>query len=139
MTLSESVLAQRSARVLLAEDDREMRTLLARILRRANIELVEATNGEDALARIYEADHAARPHPFDLVIADIRMPGCSGLDLLARLRERDWKTPVILITGFGNPETHAEAKRLGAYAIFDKPFDFDDLKNAMLNATPLEH
>ena len=64
------------------------------------------------------------------------MPGCSGLDLLACLRHFDWNTPVILITAFGNAETHDQARRLGAFAVFDKPFDLADLETAVLNASP---
>jgi FixJ family two-component response regulator len=56
------------------------------------------------------------------------MHGVTGLDVLAGLRETDWATPVILLTAFGDAELHAEAHRLGALAVFDKPFDFRDLR-----------
>ena len=140
MSLGEAVLQQRRLRILLAEDDFEMRRLLARVLRHAGVDLVEAASGDEALDRIadqlLEHDVAKDLAAFDLVIADIRMPGCTGLDLLACLRHFDWNTPVILITAFGNAETHAQAKRLGAFAVFDKPFDLADLATAVLNAGP---
>ncbi len=67
--------------------------------------------------------------PVDVVVSDIRMPGASGLDLLAGLRRDDWTTPVVLITAFGDPGgRHAEAYRLGADAVLDKPLDVDDLR-----------
>jgi DNA-binding NtrC family response regulator len=66
-----------------------------------------------------------------LIISDVRMPGVSGLDVLATLRREDWSTPVILMTAFGDLETRAEARRLGAKALFDKPFDVDDLRTAV--------
>jgi CheY-like chemotaxis protein len=125
-------------RVLLAEDDFEMRRLLSRTLSHAGFDLVEAASGDEALDRL--ADQLLdEMDAFDLVIADIRMPGCTGLDLLACLRHFDWNTPVILITAFGNAATHDEARRLGAFAVFDKPFDLDDLETAVLCASPPVH
>jgi DNA-binding NtrC family response regulator len=132
------VSTKQHARILLAEDDFEMRRLLARALSHAGFELVQAASGDEALDKLADQllDEA---EAFDLVIADIRMPGCTGLDLLACLRHFDWNTPVILITAFGNVETHDEAKRLGAFAVFDKPFDLEDLETAVLNAAPPIH
>lgn len=135
MTLSQAVASQRHGRVLLAEDDAEMRPLLSLTLTRAGFELVLASSGDEALDRI--ADQLLEDaEAFDLVIADIRMPGCTGLDLLSCLRHFDWHTPVILITAFGSSETHDEALRLGAFAVFDKPFDLEDLESAVLDAAP---
>lgn len=66
------------------------------------------------------------------------MPGKSGLEVLAGLRQSDWSTPVILITAFGDEWTHAEAQRLGATSI-DKPFDLHDLRLLAREATtPIE-
>jgi CheY-like chemotaxis protein len=135
MTLSEALVRLRHPRLLLAEDDVEMRALLVRHLRQAGFEVTPVASGDEALDQL--ADAILSEQHFELVIADIRMPGCSGLHLLAGVRKRDWHMPVILITAFGNSDTHHEARRLGAYAVFDKPFDFDDLKTAALNAAPL--
>lgn len=52
----------------------------------------------------------------------------SGLDVLAELRRQDTTTPVILITAFGDPDTHLEAHRLGAVLVLSKPFEMDDLR-----------
>jgi len=122
------------ARILLAEDDVEMRRLLAATLRRDGYEVIEAADGIELrrLVELHLLDN--REHPaVDLVITDIRMPGQSGLRVLAGLRSEDWATPVLLITAFGDEATHAEAKRMGAAAVFDKPFDLDDLRTAVLN------
>jgi DNA-binding NtrC family response regulator len=70
--------------------------------------------------------------PMDLVISDERMPGMAGLEVLDALRRAGWPTPFILITGFGDQATHASARRLGASAVFDKPFDLDDLRKTVL-------
>ncbi|MEY4577462.1 MAG: hypothetical protein RL701_2165 [Pseudomonadota bacterium] len=131
--MSDASMAEvRSIRVLLAEDDHEMRRLLVGTLRRAHCEVTEARTGlqlSEQLAR--RREHT--PPGFDLVISDIRMPGRSGLEALLLLRREDHTTPVILITGFGDPEVHAEAYRLGALAVFNKPFDLDDLHTLVVS------
>jgi DNA-binding NtrC family response regulator len=63
----------------------------------------------------------------DLVISDIRMPGLSGLEILEGLSKREDFPPFVLITAFGDAATHAAAEQNGALALFDKPFDIDDL------------
>lgn len=114
-------------RVLLAEDDHEMLRLLAITLRREHCEVIEARNGEQLSEQI-ALTHISDPPTVDVIISDIRMPGRSGLDVLAVLRCSEHATPVILITAFGDAETHAQAHRLGALAVFNKPFDLDDLR-----------
>ena len=127
------VLASRP-RVVLAEDDLELRGLLASTLRRDGFEVVEATDGPDLLRVIGEEILRAQDGPgVDLVVSDIRMPGLSGLNVLAGLRRADWSTPVLLITGFGDHQTHAEARRLGAAAVLDKPFDLDVFRSTVLD------
>jgi DNA-binding NtrC family response regulator len=116
----------RVARVIVAEDDEEMRKLLAWSLRREGYEIVEADDGLQLLARIMSAHRDGVP--VDLVISDVRMPGFTGLDVLERLQRSGHREPFILITGFGDRYTHAEADRLGAWAVLDKPFDFDHLR-----------
>ncbi|HEV8325337.1 MAG TPA: response regulator [Myxococcota bacterium] len=107
-------------RVLVAEDDHEMRSLLVATLRRDGCVVEEAVDGADLLARLSAG--------FDLVISDVRMPGLTGLEVLARLRRAGGSTPFILITAFGDADLHAEARRVGTATVFDKPFDLDDLR-----------
>lgn len=121
-------------RIVLAEDDAEMRALLVTALLQDEYEVIEVRDGAELLR--YLASECLRTltgPPIDLVISDLRMPGRSGLEVLARLRYSDWATPFILTTAFGDPETHAEARRLGAAAVFDKPFDIDDLRTVVCN------
>jgi CheY-like chemotaxis protein len=111
-------------RILLAEDHGETRALLASTLRALGYEVVEAASGYELLGAISEAWLRPLPTRFpDLVITDIRMPGPSGLRVIEGLRKSYWSIPVIVITAFGDAETHAEAHRLGAHAVIDKPFD----------------
>jgi len=61
----------------------------------------------------------------------VRMPGSSGLQALAQIGNARKRPPFIFITAFGSADVHAEAKQLGALAILDKPFDFDDLRECI--------
>jgi two-component system response regulator (stage 0 sporulation protein F) len=65
------------------------------------------------------------------------MPGLTGLEILAALRQAHWPTAVVLMTAYADRETREEASRLGANALFTKPFDVDDLVAAVVNMTPL--
>jgi CheY-like chemotaxis protein len=75
-------------------------------------------------------DRVVTPDPgvdFDLIISDIRMPAHSGLEILEAGPQLKGFPPMILITAFGSELTHARARRFGAVAVFDKPFDVNDL------------
>ncbi len=133
LTLSDAVLLGRHKRILLAEDDPAMRRLIASRLRKAGCLVVEAQDGTEAMAKIADALLEDPDGGFDLVISDVRMPGHSGIDLMACYRGPDLRVPVILITAFGSPELHKQALRFGARAVFDKPFDLDDLITAVIN------
>jgi len=120
------------ARVLLAEDDLELRELLAFVLRADGHEVVEARDGNELLEILTEGmQRGAACEPFSLVVSDVRMPGLTAFDVLTRLQRALVDTPVILITAFGDQTTHLRAQRMGASRVFDKPFDFDDLRAAV--------
>lgn len=119
---------RRSARILVAEDDREMRMLIASMLRGEGHDVVEAGSGLVALDVLGAAiATTGRRRPFDLIVSDVRMPGRTGIEILAGLRRNDWMTPVVLITAFGDDELHERCYRLGADLVLDKPLDFDEL------------
>lgn len=122
----------RCASVLIAEDDDEMRELLHAELRADGHEVYTVSDGTEMLELLSDVSQLPFTVP-DVIIMDVRMPGCSGLHILAALRAAQWSTPVILITAFGDPRLHAEAVRLGAAVVFDKPFDIDDLRAALLH------
>jgi DNA-binding response OmpR family regulator len=123
--------ATRRPCVVLAEDDREMRMLVATTLRRAGWDVIEAGDGIDLLdcvAWVIESRDDGRDC---VLVSDIRMPGMSGLDALERLRDVGWHGGIILITAFGDEATHVRARELGASMVLDKPFDLDALCDAI--------
>ena len=113
--------------VVVAEDDAEMRRMLGETLREEGYDATEIQDGRTLRNFISVAGVDSRRPAADLLISDIRMPGCTGLEVLQALRGFDWALPVILITAFGDEETHEEALRLGARKVFDKPFDLEAL------------
>lgn len=117
----EAVRLDLTPRVLLAEDDKELRELLTLVLENAGYQVCQCSNGEQLLARLRE------PQSFNLVISDIRMPGLNGLEVLARRRGEIQQVPFICMTAFGDAQTHREARQLGAVATLDKPFDLDEM------------
>lgn len=135
-TLSEAVLAMKKeyTRVLVAEDDPEMRSLIVQELQQSGFDVVSAADGLDALNSFRHALAGEPSSAFDVVVADLRMPGLTGMDLLAALQRTYSAPPFILITAFGSVETHAEALRLGAWTVLDKPFCLDQLQAAIRNA-----
>jgi DNA-binding response OmpR family regulator len=116
-------------RVLLAEDDYEMRTLLAMALRKSGYKVIECSDGTKMVAHLvaFLLPDEYASEPVDLIISDIRMPGVTGLEVLEAKHEIENFPPMILITAFGDEDTHAVANQFGAAAIFDKPFDVDVL------------
>jgi DNA-binding response OmpR family regulator len=118
-------------RVLLAEDDPGMRDLLARILADSGYDVVQAIDGQELLDLVSSA-LASTPamEPFDIIVTDVRMPSHTGMDALKLMRSAHVRTPVIVITAFGDEELHRAAYELGAW-VLDKPFDLEDFEEAV--------
>ena len=116
---------ERPIRILLAEDDAALRHLLAMVLRGEGYEVVECKHGLDFALKYVNHVDVDEPVDVDLVISDIRMPGVTGLEILEDLQATSTDVPVILMTAFGDDETHRQARELGAAAVFDKPFELD--------------
>jgi CheY-like chemotaxis protein len=123
------------SRVLLAEDDPELRALLAAELRADAHEVVEACDGVELMALVEEQSFGGTPG-HAVVVTDIRMPHLSGLDVLAAYPLTCRSVPFILITAFGDDRTRAEAHALGASCVLEKPLDLTDLRDAVRQAMP---
>jgi CheY-like chemotaxis protein len=140
---STPVTLRRMPRILVAEDDAEMRRLLIWNLRKAGFETVECTDGWELLDHLGNPVLTGDPDDFDLIVADIRMPGVTGLEILEGIHDTEWFVPTILITAFGSDEVHRQAEALGAAGMFDKPFDIDKLitriREVLVLDSPLGH
>jgi CheY-like chemotaxis protein len=127
----------RHRRVLVAEDDASLRRMIAAVLRGDGYDVVEAGDGLELLGQIEAilAGGRARSDEF-VILADVNMPGLTGMDVLAILRCASAAPAVILMTAFGDREVHAEARELGAAAVLDKPFNLDTLRAIVVEAGP---
>jgi two-component system response regulator PilR (NtrC family) len=114
-------LDRRPPRILVVDDERSIRELLAIVLRREGYEVLLAENGRSAIA-------ALERESVDLLISDIKMPDMSGVDVLRAAKKIDHDILGIMITAFASTETAVEAMRLGACDYLSKPFDVDLLK-----------
>jgi len=112
---------RRPPRILVVDDERSMRELLAIVLRREGYEVLVAENGRTAIELLER-------EPVDLLISDIKMPDLSGVDVLRAAKKIDQDILGIMITAFASTETAVEAMRLGACDYLSKPFDIDLLK-----------
>lgn len=115
-----TVSIQRTAVVLVVEDDREMRSLLCDEFWGAGYQLREAKDGDEAFLAVLQSVP-------DLILTDLRMPA-GGADYVSRLRTVAPQCPIIVITAFGDAGLRAEVLRAGASAYFDKPVRISDLK-----------
>src|SRR5262245_43044757 len=112
---------RRPTRILVVDDERSMRELLAIVLRREGYEVLLAENGGAAVDLLQR-------EPIDLLISDIKMPDMSGVDVLRAAKRVDQDILGIMITAFASTDTAIEAMRLGACDYLSKPFDIDLLK-----------
>jgi two-component system, NtrC family, nitrogen regulation response regulator NtrX len=114
-------------RVLIVDDDQDIRNTVDMILRYEKYETLLAENGEEALALMEEKGA-------DLVLLDVKMPGMDGLEVLARLTEKHPDAQVVMISGHGSIETAVAATKLGAFDFLEKPPDQDQLLLTLKNA-----
>lgn len=128
----------RVPRVLLAEDQEVLRGLIAATLRRRGYAVTEARDGREALhyvgSMIFGRSDAQRP---DVIVADVQMPGLSGIEVLRAVRMAQLTTPVILATAFADWLTRTEAEALGVSELLEKPFRSRDLLCAIERAARL--
>ena len=105
----------RNRRVLIVDDEENIRLTLREALASMNVQVEAAKNGQDALSIPDE-------RPYDLVLVDLRMPGLSGMEVLREVTRRSPDTSVIIITAHGDVETAVEAMLAGAANFIEKPF-----------------
>ena len=116
------LMSQAIIRVLIVDDDEDMRTTLMDFVSRLGVKASTAGN-------VAEAQWALRTEaaPFELVLTDLKLPGGSGMEVLRAARARSAETLVTIITGYASLETAIEAIRFGAYDYITKPFTLDEI------------
>ncbi|NUQ34824.1 MAG: sigma-54-dependent Fis family transcriptional regulator [Planctomycetaceae bacterium] len=116
-----------SERILIADDEPHVRSVIATVLEREDYKVVTAGDGESAIAELQKGY-------FDLVLCDMRMPKMDGFHVLQWITANDSELPVIMITAHGTIETAIEAMKIGARDFLLKPFDMADLVVTVRNA-----
>lgn len=118
------------ARLLVIDDESGIRSALAQVFEYEGHEVAAAADGHEGI----DLADTFRP---DVIFLDVKMPGLDGLDVLARLRDEDPSTLVIMISGHGTIDTAVEATRKGAYDFLEKPLDTDRLLVTLRRALEL--
>ena len=108
--------AKRTSLVAVVDDDEFLRDALRRLLRASGLGAVSFESAEDLL-------NSGRLQEISCLIADVRMPGLSGLELQARLKAEQCPVPIIFVTAHGDAKMRIQAMRDGAVEFLTKPFD----------------
>ncbi len=118
-------------KILIVDDEENVRNSMLRLLRRENYQLVTASSATEAMEVLLE-------EPVDLIISDEKMPGMSGLEFLKLVRQRHPETMRFILTGHADIEFIVRAINEGEiYRFFTKPWDNEDLKSGIRSA--LQH
>src|SRR6478736_5163247 len=107
------------AKILVADDEQNLRRVLVALLRREGHEVVQAASGLEAIERLADVD---------VVITDLRMPGADGMEVLRTASKNHPHVPVIMITAYGSVGQAVEAIKAGAFDYIEKPFEQDAIK-----------
>lgn len=113
-------MAERKSRVLVADDEEEIRKILSRILEKEGFEVITASDGEQAMQKI------CSDIP-DAVLLDVRMPGLNGMEVLKKIKAIEENLPVVLVTAYADTHQAVEAMKEGAYDYLAKPFDNNEV------------
>ncbi len=108
------------AKILVADDEQNLRRVLVALLRRDGHEVVQAASGLEAIERLHEVD---------VVITDLRMPGADGMEVLRTASKNHPHVPVIMITAYGSVGQAVEAIKAGAFDYIEKPFEQDAIRS----------
>ena len=114
--------------ILVVDNEKSMREMLSIALEKEGYEVETARNGEVAVEMVEKSN-------YDVVITDINMPRSNGIDVLDAVNRVLPGTPVIMMTGYASPETAVETMKKGAYDYITKPFNMEDFKLVIRNAS----
>jgi DNA-binding response OmpR family regulator len=126
----------RPRRVLLAEDDDDLRLGLAALLRFDGYEVYAVSDGVKLLDKLGSRWLTqALDSPADVIVTDLRMPGVNGLSIVEGLRAGGWQQPVIMMSAFGDDEVRARIGRIAGVVFLAKPFEPVALERALAELT----
>ncbi|HEX7673467.1 MAG TPA: response regulator [Bdellovibrio sp.] len=114
--VSSEISTEKKGRLLIIDDESELREVLIALLEDTTGDICQAANGAEGIQMLQN-------EKFDAVLSDEKMPKKSGLDVLKWMRENNINTPFIIHTGYGQKEMVQEAQRLGVFAFIDKPWN----------------
>ncbi|MDD2899683.1 MAG: sigma-54 dependent transcriptional regulator [Desulfuromonadaceae bacterium] len=114
-------------KILIVDDELSMREFLSILLEREGYDVAVAGSAHEALSMMESS-------LFDMVLSDVNMPGLSGIELLARIKEKSPETAVLMLTAFSTADQAVEAMKLGAYDYIGKPFKNEEIKQLIKNA-----
>ncbi|MBI5664683.1 MAG: response regulator [Nitrospirae bacterium] len=114
-------------KILIIDDDKDMRSVLSDLVRSGGYEVFSAGNGKIALKEV-------SIHSPDLILLDIRLPGIDGMTLLERIKGIDRSIIIIMLTGHGDIKDAVKAIKLGAFDYITKPFNNDEIIAAIKKA-----
>jgi DNA-binding NtrC family response regulator len=112
--------SKKGRKILIVEDDEKVLNFLTRLLSSKGYSTVKAERGSQAI----HLASIARP---DMVILDLSLPDCSGIEVLGQLKAMDEAIQVIILTGYGSQKTVRDAMELGAFEFLTKPFEVGEL------------
>ncbi len=108
------------AKILVADDERSVRVVLKKFLSSQGHEVIEASNGDEALSILKSGN-------LDLAFVDIKMPGKSGIEILEEVRD----VPIVIVTAYGTMDFTVSAMEKGAVDYITKPFSFEDIEGVL--------
>ncbi|HVO69326.1 MAG TPA: response regulator transcription factor [Aggregatilineaceae bacterium] len=123
---------EEDAYILVVDDEGAIRYSISKTLQRVGYQVHTAASGEEALEMM-------RHQEYDVVLTDIRMPGLSGVELLAQIKDQAPDAVVILLTGYASLETAIESLRLGAHDYLVKPSSSQDIRNSVSQGIERAH
>ncbi|WP_456406878.1 sigma-54-dependent transcriptional regulator, partial [Caldithrix abyssi] len=118
-------------KILIIEDEKISRITLNDLLKKEGYDVSSVETGTEGL-ELFERE------AFDLVLADLRLPGADGIEVLRQVKSKKPRTVVVLMTAYGTVDTAVQALKMGAYDYLTKPFTPDHLLNILRNAEKLQ-
>jgi DNA-binding NtrC family response regulator len=116
-----------AVRLLLVDDERDFVNILAKRIRRRNIDVAKAYSGAEAI-------QALRGQQFDVAVLDLKMEDMDGIEVLKMLKIMDPRLAVIMLTGHGSAEAAEQGIKLGAFDYLTKPYEMEELIKKIMEA-----